>query len=395
MPSVLKGVKRRVFKKIVTIIVVIMFVSLSASAVLSGYHHMGEKDLPQFLQAFPSKGNTKLDNCALCHSSGQYEKGPGLSGSLGSCQWCHYRYGYEGKGDIADTLNPYGKDYLVNGRNAASVIAINPKDSDGDGYNNEAEIASIRFPGNKEDDPAKKVAPSRVYTRQQLEALPRHTQFLLMSASKSEDFYAEYTGVTLETLLRDAGISDKATGIRVYSPDGWSQYHPLEADPDPSLYHVLGKYPEAVYQYNTRADKAKGGWVDYSSPSSKGRNNNDPINVPGGLRLMLAYQRDGENLTPGVLTTDNKLDGEGPYRVIVPQKTLNPPDQGSTVADQDVIWPYNAEWDHSAGASTRSATIIKVEPLPEGTTDIDLLEAGWQFVEQGKIIIYGAIKQLP
>jgi len=209
-------------KKIVPIIIGITFVYLSASAVFSGYHHMGEKDLPQFLQALSSKGNTKLDSCALCHTGGQYDKSPGVSVSLGSCQWCHYRYGYEGKGDIADTLNPYGKDYLDNGRNAASIIAINPIDSDGDGFTNEAEIASIRFPGSKEDDPAKKVAPSVVYTRQQLEALPRHKQFLLMSASKSEDFYAEYTRVTLETLLRDAGISDKATGIRVYSPDGWS-----------------------------------------------------------------------------------------------------------------------------------------------------------------------------
>ncbi len=382
-------------KKILTIIMGIIFISLSASAVFSGYHHMGEKDLPQFLQAFPDKGNTKLDSCALCHTGGQYEKRPGVFVSMGSCQWCHYRYGYDGKGDISDTLNPYGKDYLANGRDAASVIAINPKDSDGDGYTNEAEIASVRFPGNKEDDPAKKVATSVVYTSQQLEALPRHTQFLLMSASKSEDYYAEYTGVTLETLLRDAGISDKATGIRIYSPDGWSQYHPLEADPDPSLYHVYGIYPEAVYQYDPRADKAKGGWVDYSAPSSKGRNNNDPINVTGGLRLMLAYKRDGQDLTTGTLTADNKLEGEGPYRVIVPQKTLNPPDQGSAAVDQDVIWPYKADWDHSAGASTRTATIIKVEPLPEGTTDIDLLEAGWQFVEQGKIIIYGAIKGLP
>jgi hypothetical protein len=37
-------------------------------------------------------------------------------------------------------------------------------------------------------------------------------------------------------------------------------------------------------------------------------------------------------------------------------------------------------------------TIIKVLPLPAGTTDIDVLEAGWQFVDQAKIIIYGAIE---
>lgn len=38
-----------------------------------------------------------------------------------------------------------------------------------------------------------------------------------------------------------------------------------------------------------------------------------------------------------------------------------------------------------------SATIIEIEPLPEGTTDIDLLEVGWNYVDQKQIIIYGAI----
>jgi hypothetical protein len=281
---------------------------------------------------------------------------------------------------------------LSYGRDADSVIAINSRDSDGDGHTNQAEIEAIRFPGNREDDPAKKVAPFREYTREQLEALPRHTQLLLMNSSKSGDFYAEYKGVALEVLLRDVGIRDDATGVYVYSPDGWSQYHPLEYDPDPSLCNVFGTYPSAVYKYSVQADKAYGGWCDYSSPSCIERNNNDLIDVSEGLKLILAYERDGQKLNPGRLDKDNKLDGEGPYRIIVPQKSVNPPDQESTAVNQDVIWPYRADWDHNAGSSTRSATIIKVEPLPEGTTDIDLLEAGWEFVEQEKIMIYGAIK---
>ena len=51
--------------------------------------------------------------------------------------------------------------------------------------------------------------------------------------------------------------------------------------------------------------------------------------------------------------------------------------------------------DHNAGFSPRSATIIKVEPLPEGTTDIDLLEAGWKYIDESKIVVYGAIDPLP
>jgi hypothetical protein len=36
-------------------------------------------------------------------------------------------------------------------------------------------------------------------------------------------------------------------------------------------------------------------------------------------------------------------------------------------------------------------TIIKVLPLPEGTPDINVYEAGWKYVDENKVIIYGAI----
>jgi len=381
-----------VLKRIMFVSVGMLVLIFSVSLSLSSYHHMGEKDSAEFLKVYPGKKDTKLDSCALCHTGGQYKNASGAVTNLGSCQWCHYKYGYDGKGDIKETLNPYGSDYQAKGRNADAVRTIASADSDGDGYKNEDEIKEIRFPGSKEDDSRKKTAPFRVYTLSQLEALPQHTQFLLMNASKAEDFYAEYTGVTLETLLRNAGMLKSATGIRIYSPDGWSQYHPLHSDPDPSMYHVIGEYPAAVYQYNDLANKANGGWCSYSSPLSVKYSANSPIQNSGGLKLMLAYKRDGMDMTPGRLTSTNKLDGEGPFRIIVPQKIVSPPDQGSTASNQNVIWPYKADWDHNAGASTRTATIIKVEPLPEGTTDIDVLEAGWEYVDQKKIIIYGAIK---
>jgi hypothetical protein len=198
----------------------------------------------------------------------------------------------------------------------------------------------------------------------------------------------------MQDLLRDAGISSSATGITVYSPDGWAQDHPLTEDPDPELYHVNGIYPASVYYYHEQADVAKNpqdGWCDYSAPSCKGRKNGDNIVVSGGLKNILAYKREGGYMDPGILNKDNKLDGEGPFRVVPPQKNPNAPDQSSRAANQSVIWPYNFDWDHNAGASTRTVTIIKVKPLPAGTTDINVLEAGWSYVDQNKIVIYGAI----
>jgi hypothetical protein len=78
--------------------------------------------------------------------------------------------------------------------------------------------------------------------------------------------------------------------------------------------------------------------------------------------------------------------------VVTPQKFVNAPDQASTATNQTVVWPYVSSWDHNAGYSSKSATIIKVEPLPAGTTDINVYEAGWNYIDQEKLVIYGALE---
>ncbi len=381
-------------KRLTWVLGVLLMVALTASTGLAAYHHQGENDSDNFLAVYPDKAGTKLDHCALCHTGGEYEKKPGVWVSLGSCQWCHYSYGYDGSGNILDTMNQYGKDYHYNGRDQDALRAIENIDSDGDTYLNIDEIQAIRYPGNAGDDPSMVPAPSRVFSKTELEAMPQHTQFLLLNTSRSGDFYAQYTGVILSDLLAHAGILPNATGVTVFAPDGWSNYHPLAPDPDPELYHVNGIYPESVYYYDPEADVGLNpdiGWCDYSAPSCAGRNHLDPIVVPGGLRMILAHKREGADLIPGVLNPDNKLDGEGPFRVVPPQKDPGPPDQSSRSPYQDVIWPYDYDWDHNAGSASRTATIIRVEPLPPGTTDIDVLEAGWNYVDEEKIVIYGAI----
>jgi hypothetical protein len=81
--------------------------------------------------------------------------------------------------------------------------------------------------------------------------------------------------------------------------------------------------------------------------------------------------------------------------VVPPQKNPGPPDQRSTAASatdpKAWVWPYNSSADHNAGFSSRTVTMIRVEPLPAGTTDINTLEAGWPYVDEQKIVIYGSI----
>ena len=376
---------------------------MPASVASAAYQHAGDadKDAKYFRDIYPDKVGTKLDNCTLCHSGGVDTSGK-KPVTMGSCQWCHFKYGYNQSGDITATLNAYGKDYLANGRTPAALQAIEALDSDQDGFSNIAEIRAMRYPGDQTDDPAKVVAPYRVFSKAQLRAMPQHPQFLLMNTTKSGDYYAEYSGVIMEDLLKKAGVTANATKLTVYAPDGFAQGHPLEdaASNAGSSYapFVNGTYPAATYYYDGEANTAVTayGWCDYTSPGNAGRKHGDPITVANSLRLILALQADGKDLVPGVLDSTNRLKSgtEGPFRVIAPQKFVGPPDQASTASRQDVKWPYDSTADHNAGFCSKSATIIKVEPLPAGTTDIDVLEAGWSYIDQGKIVIYGALDQL-
>lgn len=85
------------------------------------------------------------------------------------------------------------------------------------------------------------------------------------------------------------------------------------------------------------------------------------------------------------------LEGEGPYRLIVPQKIAGFPDRPSTESPVGDGWDYDPNKDHNAGYSVRSVTAIRVEPLPAGTTDFNWMEGGWNLVDKARVVVYGAI----
>jgi hypothetical protein len=391
---------KRIGKFVITAAVLVL---MTAHGGFAAYNHQGDIDSVNFRTAYPDKVGTKLDSCTLCHSGGSYVSG-GKTTTLGSCQWCHYitNYGADSsEATLLKTLNLFGVDYKNNGRNAAAFQAVSNLDSDGDGSSNQTEIAALTYPGDANDNPTKVPAPSRVFSLEEFERMAQHSQFLLMNASKSDDSYTQYSSVALENLIKAIRL-DSATGITVYSPDGFATYHPFDPVTNPNSYHVFGIYPEGTFYYNQQADMATNpstGWCNYTSPSAVGRPSGSVIFNAEGLKMLFAFERDGEYLAPGVLNSQNKLDGEGPFRVVPPQKSPGPPDQRSTAshATDPVywVWPYLASADHNAGFSSRTVTMIKVEPLPAGTTDINTLEAGWPYVDEKRIVIYGSIDPYP
>ncbi len=350
--------------------------------------HQNDQDINNFLTAYPFARSTKLDDCVLCHPGGSITQGSKTT-SYGSCDYCHLTYGLQAPhGNVP--LNTYGQAYRDAGRNAGAVATIEPADSDGDSFTNLAEINALTLPGDSKDYPGLSAAPVVVMNLERILKLKGYSQFFLNNASKSADWYARYSGARMSDLLKQVGLRSEATQITVFAPDGFSKTFPIDA-PDPQTppniqYDVMGSYSSGYYY---------GGldFVEYGYDPGYP----DGDKVPDKLYMLIGYMREGNPLAKGQLEPDPAnparlvLNGEGPYRLIVPQKVPGSPDRPSTATPLGDGWDYDANKDHNAGFSVRSMTAIRVEPLPAGTTDFTWTEGGWNLVDQGRLVIYGAI----
>jgi len=389
----------------------IVWMVVSSTSAFAAYSaHENDQDVNNFLTVYPFAKSTKLDDCSLCHKGGCITSSSGKSSYYGSCDYCHQVYSPNPTDEnILKTLNSYGKAYEDAGRNLAALKTIESLNSDGadklincegietpnkDTYTNIDEIKALTFPGDARDYPGLVAAPAVGMNLERLLKLPSHSQFLFLNASKSRDFYARYSGVKILDLLKHAGISKNATQITVFSPDGYSMVFPIDVsdpqtNPKTVQYDVTGPYPYGTYY---------GGldFVDYGIiPGCI----EDGGRIPDKLYMLLAYMRDGDPLSIGKLVPDEsnpgtlKLDGEGPYRLVPPQKMAGSPDRGRNdpQEDPDDGWNYDPNKDHNAGFSARTVAAIRVDPLPDGTSDFNWYEGGWNLVDKAKLVIYGAI----
>jgi hypothetical protein len=355
--------------------------------------HENDSDMNGFIRQYPAAAGTRLDDCQTCHRGGV--KGTDTEREYNPCGYCHLivfpnaKYKTGVPKDYEATLNAYGLDYKKAGHKFEAFKAIGGLDSDGDGHANAAEIADLRNPGDAASRPGLPLAPAVTLGWDDVRKLTVHSQFLLMNKTTQRlDEYATYGGVKVIDLLAAAKIDwAGVTGITVFAPDGYSS--------DYSLEDIKAPFPHSVY-YDAPLAFAGSDLALLERPAvvPPGLKNGTPI--PGEPWLLLAYEREGRPLDVSAYEkATGRLAGEGPYRLIKPQRDImgdpakpGRPDRSVNAKKYGDGWDYSERIDHNAGAGARGACVIRVNPMPEGFEEYDW-KNGWPLIGEKKVVIYG------
>ena len=361
--------------------------------------HASDADINNFVREYPFTVGTRLDDCQTCHTGGTVLDDEAGEVHANACDYCHYViHPPTGWTDLptgfSETLNPYGAAYDGAGRNAGAVGEIDGVDSDGDGFGNGEEIGDVRYPGDDTSYPGLELCPVITVTMTELRAMPSHTQFGLANTTKQQyDFYATYTGVKIKDILETKGIDlTGATSIDVLAPDGFAKTFTVEQIteqyPDHRFYPGFGaedlgtdcafvEYPDETYGL------AYGDWIGAELGHEQWH--------------ILAYEREGLPLESCYLDpVTGRIEGEGPFRNIIPPGSMtddfNTPDRGKNVDVSGCTlpeWNYDYDKDHNAGSMVKGAVIIRINPMPEGCEEFDIINGGWAMIDAAVILIYG------
>jgi hypothetical protein len=355
--------------------------------------HENDLDINNLIRHYPKAAGTRLDDCQTCHRGGI--KGTDTEREYSPCGYCHLlqypnpKYKTGVPADYEATLNAYGLAYESAGRTIEALADVAKLDSDGDGFENGAEIAALRYPGDAASRPGQAMAPFVSLTWHEIHKLPTLKQFMLMNATKEPtDDYVTYTGVRILDLLAAAGVDIKGIkGITVFAPDGYSI--------DDTIDEVTRPFPQGFFYTGPAAIKNKEkAFVKYPEriPPAVA----DAKEIPGQPWLLLAFEREGKPLDASSYEKGTgRLAGEGPYRLVKPQRDLmgdpskpGRPDRSSKARAFNDGWDFNPKIDHNAGACVRGVCVIRVNPMPDGFEEFDW-KNGWPLITERRIVIYG------
>jgi hypothetical protein len=355
--------------------------------------HESDKDIHNFISQYPKAVGTRLDDCQTCHRSGI--AGTDTEREYSPCGYCHLlqypnaRYQTGVPKGFEDTLNAYGLAYKKHGRTAEALAVIAKLDSDGDNHSNAKEIADLRYPGDSASRPGQPMAPIATLHWNDIRKLPLHDQFMLMNTtSEPFDDYTSYAGVKVQDVLEAAHVDLKgATGITIFAPDGYST--------DYSIEDVTGPFPKPYFYAapGTIQDKEKI-FVHYPEKIPAGIL--DGKEIPMASWLLLAFEREGKLLdTAQYEKGTGRLAGEGPYRLVRPQRNMagdasrpGRPDRSVKSKTFGDGWDFDKALDHNAGSCVRGTTVIRINPMPAGLEEYDW-KNGWPLVAEKKLVIFG------
>jgi hypothetical protein len=360
--------------------------------------HESDRDIQNFVRQYPKVSGTRLDDCQTCHRSGM--AGTDTAREYSPCGYCHLlqypnaKYKTGVPGSFEDTLNAYGLAYKKAGRNSAALAAIDKNDSDGDTFSNAREIAELRYPGDSASRPGQPLAPVVTLKFSEIQKLPRKDQFMLMNASSEPfDDYVNYAGVRVKDLLDAAHVDlSGATGITVFAPDGYNINYTIEdvnnAFPRQMFYSAPGDIKEEERKFVHYSKNIP--WVKVLLDGVL-----DEVEIPLPW-LLLAYERDWMPLDVAQYEKGTgRLKGEGPYRLVIPQRNAKGDASKPGRPDRSVKskvygdgWDFDKDLDHNAGSCIRGATAIRINPMPAGFEEYDW-KNGWPLVQARQIVIFG------
>jgi len=355
--------------------------------------HENDADMKGFIARYPAASGSRLDDCQTCHRGGV--RGTDTEREVSPCSYCHLlvfpnpRYKTGVPKDYEATLNAYGLDYKRAGRTSAAFAALDGRDSDGDGKTNGVEVADLRNPGDPASRPGLPFAPAIVLGWDEIRKLPIHSQFLLMNkTTQRRDEYVTYKGVRVLDLLSSVKVFlTGVTSITVFAPDGYSGDYGLE--------DINTPFPQGYY-YDAPLAFGDPEMALLEKPAAVPAGVGNGARIPGNPWLMLAYERDGKLLEPAVYEkATGRLAGEGPYRLVKPQRDITGdpgrpgrPDRSVNAKKYGDGWDYSDRIDHNAGAGARGACVIRLNPMPEGYEEYDW-KNGWPLIGERKVVIFG------
>jgi hypothetical protein len=330
-----------------------------------------------------------MDGCDACHVSivapapGEKENIPV---KLSSCDSCHLITDYGRK--PGDTTNAYGKEYLKAGRDMSAFAAIADSDSDGDGWSNSDELEAATNPGDPASNPGMKPAPYRVVSLAEMKEkrLPVQDQTIFVNVAKSKDgdSYSDLRGFMLLDVLQYAGMSKNASSVDVISVDGYAATFSVE--------QLKRSYPQAVPVFGFDKESfGECGWVRYGAKNLK-----EDVQLPNA-NVLLTFEINGDEYEPAKITEEGKLTGAGPFRVVAPQmKNPGVPDNSSKSTEECVkstpeIYRYNRGYEKNSDYCVKAVVAIRVNPLPQGSMDIDWPEYAQKAIADKEIVIFGAL----